>query len=108
MRHRNAASLDQPLKPGSEAEVTLMDKVGTKHAPPDEQAHSHRLRGHIAKAISCLSPEQREVFLMREESGLPFEEIAAIVKAPLNTVKSRMRYALQNLKANLQAQGVEL
>ena len=45
---------------------------------------------------------------MREEGGLPFDEIATIVDAPLNTVKSRMRYALQNLKNSLIAQGVEL
>jgi len=108
MRHRNALSLDQPRNPGSESEVTLMDRVGSKDAPPDERAHEHRLRGHIARAVAELSQEQREVFLMREESGLPFDEIASIVGAPLNTVKSRMRYALQNLKAKLQAQGVEL
>jgi RNA polymerase sigma-70 factor, ECF subfamily len=108
MRHRNAASLDQPRKPGSESEVTLMDQIGTKEAPTDQKAHERRLRDHIARAIGSLSPEQREVFLMREENGLPFEEIAEIVKAPLNTVKSRMRYALQNLKSDLQAQGVEL
>ena len=108
MRHRNTASLDQPRKPGSESEVTLMDQIGTNQAPTDQKAHERRLRDHITSAIGSLSPEQREVFLMREENGLPFEEIAEIVKAPLNTVKSRMRYALQNLKSNLQAQGVEL
>ncbi len=108
MRHRNAASLDQPRKPGSESEVTLMDQIGTIEAPTDQKAHERRLRDHIARAIGSLSPEQREVFLMREENGLPFDEIAEIVKAPLNTVKSRMRYALQHLKSDLQAQGVEL
>ncbi len=108
MRHRNAASLDQPRKPGSESEVTLMDQIGKIEAPTDQKAHERRLRDHIARAIGSLSPEQREVFLMREENGLPFDEIAEIVKAPLNTVKSRMRYALQNLKSDLQAQGVEL
>ena len=84
-----------------------MDKIGSNHIPTDQQAHSHRLREHLSTAIAALSPEQREVFIMREEAGLPFEEIAKIIKAPLNTVKSRMRYALQNLRNNLKAQGVE-
>ena len=44
---------------------------------------------------------------MREEAGLQFDEIARIVDAPVNTIKSRMRYALQNLKTLLQAQGIE-
>jgi RNA polymerase sigma-70 factor, ECF subfamily len=108
MRHRNAASLDQPCRPGSESEVSLMDRIDSKVVSPDKQAHEIRLREHIARAVEELRPEQREVFLMREESGLPFDEIAAIVDAPLNTVKSRMRYALQNLRDNLVAQGVEL
>ncbi len=44
---------------------------------------------------------------MREQAGLPFDEIAQTVKAPVNTVKSRMRYALQNLRERLKAAGVE-
>lgn len=108
MRHRNAASLDQPCRPGAESEVTLMDRIDSKAVPPDRKAHQIDLRQRIARAVEELRPEQREVFLMREESGLPFDEIATIVDAPLNTVKSRMRYALQNLKNNLIAQGVEL
>jgi RNA polymerase sigma-70 factor (ECF subfamily) len=32
---------------------------------------------------------------------LPFKEIAVIVDAPENTVKSRMRYALERLQATL-------
>ena len=35
---------------------------------------------------------------MRETLNLPFKEIAAIVAAPENTVKSRMRYALEHLR----------
>jgi RNA polymerase sigma-70 factor (ECF subfamily) len=41
------------------------------------------------------------VFLMREVSNLPFKEIAEIVGIPENTVKSRMRYALERLQAAL-------
>ena len=45
--------------------------------------------------------EQREVFLMREVANLPFKEIAEITNVPENTVKSRMRYALERLQAAL-------
>jgi RNA polymerase sigma-70 factor (ECF subfamily) len=38
---------------------------------------------------------------MREVSSLPFKEIAQIVGVPENTVKSRMRYALERLQAAL-------
>lgn len=107
-QHRREASLDQPLNPGGESEATLMDRLPSNTPAPDRQANNHRIRDQIRDALEKLSDEQREVFLMREEAGLPFDEIARIVGAPVNTVKSRMRYALQNLRASLEAQGVEL
>ena len=107
-QHRREASLDQPLNPGGESEATLMDRLPSNAPAPDRQATNLRIRDQIREALEKLSDEQREVFLMREESGLPFDEIARIVGAPVNTVKSRMRYALQNLRASLEAQGVEL
>jgi RNA polymerase sigma-70 factor (ECF subfamily) len=107
MQHRKTSSLDQALGSDPEGGMTLMDRVGDEAPGPDQAAHSRRLRGHIQQAIGQLSPEQREVFLLREEAGLQFDEIARIVEAPINTVKSRMRYALQNLKGSLEAMGVE-
>ena len=48
-----------------------------------------------------LPDDQREVFLLRHVSDLPFKEIAEIVGVGENTVKSRMRYALERLQAAL-------
>ncbi len=56
------------------------------------------LQGRIVEAIDTLPDDQREVFLMREYANLPFKEIAEVVGAPENTVKSRMRYALERLQ----------
>jgi RNA polymerase sigma-70 factor (ECF subfamily) len=53
-------------------------------------------------ARSRTSPdEQREVFLMRQVQNLAFKDIAEIVGVPENTVKSRMRYALERLQEAL-------
>jgi RNA polymerase sigma-70 factor (ECF subfamily) len=41
------------------------------------------------------------VFLLREIADLPFRDIAEITGASENTVKSRMRYALDRLKQAL-------
>ena len=43
--------------------------------------------------------------MLREYSGLRFAEIAEVTGAPENTVKSRMRYALEALRAELAARG---
>ncbi|MBN2498534.1 MAG: RNA polymerase sigma factor [Deltaproteobacteria bacterium] len=105
-KHRRTASLDQPIRDG-ETEQTLMDRMASSEASPDREADVARIRSCISAAVAELAEEQREVFLMREEAGLPFDEIARIVDAPVNTVKSRMRYALQNLRARLEAAGIE-
>ena len=52
----------------------------------------------LGKAIKQLPPDQKQVVLLRIYSGLPFKEIAEILKDPLNTVLGRMHYAVQNLK----------
>jgi len=46
------------------------------------------------------------VFLLREHAGLRFAEIAEVTGTPENTVKSRMRYALEALRTRLEALGV--
>lgn len=55
----------------------------------------------IERALGCLSPEQREVFLLREQAGLSFKEIAAVTDSKLNTVLGRMHMALKKLRTEL-------
>lgn len=74
--------------------------------PPDRAAESALLRPKLEAALAALPEEQREVFLLREYAGLPFQEIARVTGAPENTVKSRMRYALEGLRRALEAMGV--
>jgi RNA polymerase sigma-70 factor (ECF subfamily) len=73
---------------------------------PDRGAESALLRPKLEAALAALPEEQREVFLLREYSGLRFHEIASVTGVPENTVKSRMRYALEGLRARLAALGV--
>jgi RNA polymerase sigma-70 factor (ECF subfamily) len=67
----------------------------------ERTAVAGEIRERVLAAVDELPDEQREVFLMREVSNLPFKEIAEIVGVPENTVKSRMRYALERLQAAL-------
>ena len=74
---------------------------------PDRAAHSARLRPLLEQALMSLPQEQREVFVLREYSGVPFKEIASVVGMSENTVKSRMRYALEGLRRRLLELGVD-
>jgi RNA polymerase sigma-70 factor (ECF subfamily) len=73
---------------------------------PDRAAEGALLRPKLEAALAALPEEQREVFLLREYAGLRFHEIAAVTGVAENTVKSRMRYALEALRERLAALGV--
>ncbi len=61
----------------------------------------------IARALSCLTPEHREVLELAFFQDFACKEIAAIVGIPPGTVKSRLSYARRALKAALLRNGWE-
>ncbi len=98
---RKHPSLDES-RGGSEGDgPTLGEQTADGRASVEREATGTELRARIAEAVEELPDEQREVFLMRELANLPFKEIAEITGVPENTVKSRMRYALERLQAAL-------
>jgi RNA polymerase sigma-70 factor (ECF subfamily) len=101
MKHRKAQSLDAPLGKDGDG-GTLLDVVAGHEMAADRKVVSTELAGKMKQAIESLSEEQREVFLMREFLDLPFKQIAEVVGVPENTVKSRMRYALEKLRLELE------
>jgi RNA polymerase sigma-70 factor, ECF subfamily len=54
-------------------------------------------------ALATLPQEQRDVYLLHEESDLSLEEIARVTGVGTETAKSRLRYAVGKLKAALAA-----
>ena len=102
MSFRQHPSLDQPPR-GSPDGPTLLDRAADAHpsAAVERSAIGVEMGRRIARCVEELPPEQREVFLLREVANMPFKEIAGITGVPENTVKSRMRYALERLQANL-------
>lgn len=61
----------------------------------------------IAQALTCLTPEHREVLELAFFQDFSSKEIAEIVNIPLGTVKSRLSYARRALKAALLRNGWE-
>jgi len=59
-------------------------------------------------ALDALSHEQREAFLLHQESGLTLDEIAGVVGVGRETIKSRLRYAVSHLRARLAGHAGEL
>jgi len=78
------------------------DWQGSLPAPdddrPDSRAEHAQTVARYKAALAELPAEQRDVFLLYEESGLSLEEIAAITAVGPETAKSRLRYAVSKLR----------
>ena len=69
---------------------------------PDEDLAQKQLMRQFKKIMNELPQEQKDVFLLREEAGLTSVQIAEVMQTSVDTVKSRMRYAVSRLKAAIE------
>lgn len=96
---RSCQSLDDSRS--ASGSPTLSERTADPSADVERAVVAGEIRIRALAAIARLPDEQREVFLLREVCDLRFAEIAEVVNASENTVKSRMRYALERLQAAL-------
>ncbi|MDX1584379.1 MAG: RNA polymerase sigma factor [Thermoanaerobaculia bacterium] len=104
-KKRKEYSLDKHIGGDSDdGGATFLDNVvDEKAASGGVDLEKKLFLERLKEALEKLPEEQREVFVMREFSGLKFREIAEVLDIPVPTVKSRMRYALQDLRGHLAA-----
>lgn len=65
---------------------------------PDAAYEDREAVDRLKAALVELRPDEKEVFLLRQNGDLTYEEIAAIRNAPVGTVKTQMRSALIKLR----------
>lgn len=94
-RIREALSLDSK---NEETGTSIGDTVASKDTPQDILSSAREIEEVLGIALKKINAEQREVFLLREKEGFKFEEIAQMTGVSVNTVKSRMRYALEGMR----------
>jgi RNA polymerase sigma-70 factor (ECF subfamily) len=78
-------------------EVMLM----TKEAAPTQALENQETLQRVRQAIATLRPDEKEVFLLRQNGDLTYEQIAAMRHSPVGTVKTQMRTALHKLRQQL-------
>ncbi|HUG73390.1 MAG TPA: RNA polymerase sigma factor [Steroidobacteraceae bacterium] len=89
LRHRPAAPLDADERTARVADPDTPERVWSEF----------ERRRQLQLALDDLPEEQREVLLLRLEQDLTLEEIAEITGVGRETVKSRLRYAMDKLRA---------
>lgn len=87
-RHNHSVDVDPDTRSGADNE-------------PEENTEALLARRRLIRSLETLPEEQRQVFLLYEESGLSIDEIAQVTNVNRETAKSRLRYAVNKLKASL-------
>jgi len=72
-----------------------------EESQPDSALSRDEATRRYRAALATLPAEQRDVYLLHEESDLSLEEIARVTGVGAETAKSRLRYAVAKLKSAL-------
>ena len=83
-RRRQSMSEDFPM-------ISMSDS-------PDRGLLAEEEQALLRRAVMDLRPEEKEVFLLRQNGTLTYEQIAQVTSLPLGTVKTRMRKAITQLR----------
>ena len=70
-------------------------------ADPSDQLANRELAQQLSTAIGSLPMKQRTAFLLHHMHGLPLDEVAAVMRCQLGTVKSHIFRATHHLKEAL-------
>ena len=90
-RHRAAAG---PSLDDEEAGLDVPDQT----LSPQDEAERRELRESIDRGLEALTPEHRQVLVLREMHQLSYDEIANVLSLDVGTVKSRISRARKQLR----------
>ena len=87
---------------GDDCENDPVDDVAAPDEMQPEKMMERKNRVRlVVDAVESLPDAQREAFLLHEEGGLTIDEIAVLTGVGHETAKSRLRYAMMQLRARL-------
>jgi RNA polymerase sigma-70 factor (ECF subfamily) len=102
-RKRSMLSLEDLC--GADGEEYSYDVPSGAPNPFDDYRSQEAAR-KVAAALLTLDPLHREVLVLRFHEELSLEEIAAVTRSPLSTVKSRLYRGVAALKPRLDGEGL--
>lgn len=83
----------------------INDEIPDNNLKEPESVFEKRAMLHqLQQALEVITFEQREVFILRQESNMPFNDIAKVMSCTTEAAKSRYRYAIEKIKNALGVQ----
>ncbi len=98
---RMTDSLDTPVSEHEDA-MPLGEQIADKAMPPDARVQTLETKDAVHRSLQKLSPELREAVILRDLQDMDYKEIAAVLKVPEGTVKSRINRGRAELARLLQ------
>ena len=87
---------------GTERLEWLQSGLDISHHSAEDMAYWRAAGQQLLQCLEALPAVQRAVFLLHHEDGATLEELAHSLELGFETVKSRLRYALQKLRGCMQ------
>jgi RNA polymerase sigma-70 factor (ECF subfamily) len=98
-RQKKMQSLDELTDPSQDQPL----QIAAQNEPsPLHQVLSHEEEASVQNSLGRVPAIYREVLLLRFQEELGLEEIAAVLSAPLSTVKSRLYRGLEAVREVMQ------
>jgi RNA polymerase sigma-70 factor, ECF subfamily len=106
---RRSVTREEISTPGlsSESVLRLSQRLMSPGSSPSNHVIRQELRDRLQAALAKLSPNDREVLVMRNLEQMPAVEIAALLGVKEGTVRVRHLRALERLRALLDLEGEE-
>ena len=75
---------------GDQEGLKISDRLASAAPSPHDQAATRELGRMVQAALAKVSPELREAVILRDLQDMDYKEIAAVLRIPEGTVKSRI------------------
>lgn len=92
-------------RPNTDRSEDVMTGAPSVDRTPEQLAEDRELRRQIRRAIDALTPKLRDTLLLAQSGDYSYEEIGAIVGAPVGTIKWRVAEARRIVRQQLRDQG---
>jgi RNA polymerase sigma-70 factor (ECF subfamily) len=89
-------------RPWQELTDEVAASIASDEPSPDTQINERQREARVRMVLDALPADQLEVVRLAFMEGLPHSEIAARLRLPLGTVKSRIRLAYNKLRSALE------
>ena len=89
-----------------EVSVDSIDKAHSGTESVEDPALQRLAAAEARDILECLSPEKRQVFVLKHYYGFKYKEIAEAVRCPVGTVRSRLHDSIKILRQEIARRGL--